>query len=231
MPKDKNKDKAKAKQHEKPGKKDKDKDKKRHKAKSSIKVSASATGSPTLEPALDVPQLPPFRDRQRALKNSYKDDPSLAKQVSAVYSVTPSDAETGKVRIAIENEGGIAIDIGAHSSVGGTEDTGCSGDYFLASLAACYEITLRLVAAASRIELHKVDLRVEGDWDARGTLGMSPDVPVGFTGIRIIVDVDASGPADRIEKLPALTERYCVVSQTLKNPPQVDIRCNLAPAV
>jgi uncharacterized OsmC-like protein len=221
MPKDKSK-----KKHDK----DTPKKKSLRKGKSGKKSELRTMLEPeSLAPEIIIPEQPPFRDRQRALKNAYKDDPVLAKQVSAVYSVTPDDAETGKVRIAIENEGGISIDIGAHHSVGGTEDTGCSGDYFLASLAACYEITLRLVAAASRIELHRVDLRVEGDWDARGTLGMAPDVPVGFTGIRIIVDVDASGPEDRIAKLPALTERYCVVSQTLKQPPQVEIRCNLAP--
>jgi uncharacterized OsmC-like protein len=222
MPKDKN---TKKKKHDK----DTSKKQAKHTGKSGKKSELLKVHEPEIiAPEIIVPELPPFRDRQRALKNAYRDNPALARQVSAVYSVTPDNAGTGKVRIAIENEGGISIDIGAHSSVGGTEDTGCSGDYFLASLAACYEITLRLVAAASRIELHKVALRVEGDWDARGTLGMAQDVPVGFTALRIIVDVDASGPEDRIATLPALTERYCVVSQTLKQPPQVEIRCNLA---
>jgi uncharacterized OsmC-like protein len=169
----------------------------------------------------------PFKDRQRALKSAYRDDPGRAKQTTVVHSVTPADAETGKVRIAVDNDSGVEVDIGAHVSVGGTEDTGCSGDYFLASLAGCYEVTLRLVAAASKIEINRLDLRVEGDWDARGTLGVDRDVPVGYTAIRIIVDLDAEGPADRIAKLPELTERYCVVSQTLKTPPTVEISCNV----
>ncbi len=166
---------------------------------------------------------PPFRERQRTLKNAYKIHGGLGKQVSAVRSVTPNDAETGKVRIAIGNPAGIELDIGAHVSVGGTDDVGCSGDYFLASLAGCYEITLRLVAAASKVTINRLDLRVEGDWDARGTLGMGSDIPVGYTDIRILVDLDADGPEDRLADLAELTEQYCVVSQTLKNPPKVEI--------
>ena len=164
-----------------------------------------------------------FRDRQRTLKGAYKIHGGLGKQVTAVYSVTPDDAETGKVRIAIDNASGVEVDIGAHVSVGGTEDTGCSGDYFLASLAGCYEVTLRLVAAASKLTINRLDLRVEGDWDARGTLGMDPEVPVGYTDIRILVDLDVEGPEERIAKLGELTERYCVVSQTLKTPPKVEV--------
>ncbi|MDQ3613765.1 MAG: OsmC family protein [Chloroflexota bacterium] len=164
-----------------------------------------------------------FRDRQRTLKNAYKIHGGLGRQTSAVHTVTPPDADTGKVRIAIDNPAGIEVDIGAHVSVGGVEDVGCSGDYFLASLAGCYEITLRLVAAASKVTINRIDLRVEGDWDARGTLGMSPEIPVGFTDIRILVDLEADGPEDRLVKLAELTEQYCVVSQTLKHPPRVEI--------
>jgi uncharacterized OsmC-like protein len=178
---------------------------------------ATSEASPT------GPESPSFRDRQRALKNSYRENPESAKQVSAVKSVTPDNAETGKVRIAIENDASVTIDVGAHHSVGGTEDVACSGDYFLASLAACYEITLRLVAAASKITINHLTLRVEGDWDASGTLGLDPEVPVGFTAIRILVELDAEGTEDRLANLAELTERYCVVSQTLKNPPQIEI--------
>jgi uncharacterized OsmC-like protein len=177
-----------------------------------------------------APELPPFRDRQRALKTSYRENPALAKIVSAVRSVTPDDADAGKVRIAIENEAGVTLDVGAHVSVGGIEDAGCSGDYFLASLAACYEITLRLVAAASRITINRLDLRVEGDWDARGTLGIDPDVAVGFTGLRVLVDLDATGPEERLAQLQELTERYCVVSQTLRKPPEVTVSFTAASA-
>lgn len=164
-----------------------------------------------------------FKDRQRALKNAYRDDPAQARQTTVVHSVTSADAETGKVRIAVDNASGVELAVGAHVSVGGDEDTPCSGDILVASLAACYEITLRLVAAASKITINRLDLRVEGDWDARGTLGVDKEVPVGFTAIRVIVDLDAEGPEERIAKLPELTERYCVVSQTLKTPPTVEV--------
>jgi uncharacterized OsmC-like protein len=163
-----------------------------------------------------------FKERQRALKDAYKEQPELGKQLTVVHSVTPHDAETGKVRIAIDGPAGVVVDIGAHVSVGGTEDTGCSGDFLLASLAGCYEVTLRLVAAASKVTINRLDLRVEGEWDARGTLGF-PDVPVAYTAIRILVDLDADGPEERIARLAELTERYCVVSQTLKTPPTVEI--------
>ena len=179
--------------------------------------------------AVDAQRVP-FKDRQRELKNAYREDPGRAKQTTVVHSVTPPDAETGKVRIAIDSEAGVEIDIGAHVSVGGTDDTGCSGDYLLASLAGCFEVTLRLVAAASKITINRLDLRVEGDWDARGTLGIDREVPVGYTAIRITVDLDAEGPEDRIAKLPELTERYCVVSQTLKTPPSVEISWSSASA-
>jgi uncharacterized OsmC-like protein len=162
-----------------------------------------------------------FKSRQRALKTAYADTPSAAKQTTAVYSVTPIDVETGKVRIAIDNSSAVEIDIGAHVSVGGTEDIGCSGDYFLASLAGCYEVTLRLVAAALKVTINRLDLRVEGDWDARGTLGVDKDVPVGYSEIRVMVDADLDGPEDRLTRLGELTERYCVISQTLKTPPRV----------
>ncbi len=165
----------------------------------------------------------PFKDRQRALKDAYRESPELGRQVTVVHSVTPEDAEIGKIRIAIDGESGAVFDVGAHRSVGGTEDTPCSGDVLLASLAACYEVTLRLVAAASKVTINRLDLRVEGEWDARGTLGVDRDVPVGYTAIRVLVDLDADGPEDRIAKLAELTERYCVVSQTLKTPPKVEI--------
>jgi uncharacterized OsmC-like protein len=199
------------------------KDKDKGKAKDKDEKKGKKQGKSKKELKQLAVELPPFRDRQRVLKSSYREQPDLAQIVSAVRSVTPADADSGKVRIAIESEAGVELDIGAHASVGGLDDVGCSGDYFLASLAACYEITLRLVAAASRITIESLELRVEGDWDARGTLGIDPDVPVGFTALRVIVDLKASGDEDRLAKLPELTEKYCVVSQTLRNPPAVHI--------
>lgn len=172
-----------------------------------------------------------FRSRQRSVKEAYKSEPELARQVSVVHSVTPTDAETGKVRISVDGNAGTVFEVGAHVSVGGTDDVPCSGDIFLASLAACYEITLRLVAGAYGITINRLDLRVEGDWDARGTLGLDSEVPVGFTAIRMEVNLDADGPEDRIARLPNVAERYCVVSQTLLDAPSLDIRFNSGQAI
>src|SRR5687768_1558239 len=101
--------------------------------------------------------LPSFRDRQRTLKNTYREDSAQAAQVTTVHSVTPAGSEPGKVRIAIDSPAGVELDVGAHLSVGGDELTACSGDMFLASLAACYEITLRLVASASKITINRLE--------------------------------------------------------------------------
>jgi uncharacterized OsmC-like protein len=187
--------------------------------KKAKKVAATVAAGTVAE---DVP-VASFRNRQRALKDAYREDGSLARQVSAVYSVTPPDAEAGKVRIAIDSPAGVEIDIGAHASVGGTDDTGCSGDYLLAALAGCYEVTLRLVAAASGLTINRLDLRVEGDWDARGTLGLDRDVAVGLTGIRVLVNLEADGPEDRLARLETLADQFCVVTQTLVQPPQVEV--------
>lgn len=179
----------------------------------------TSNGSTTTE-ALDTQE---FKARQRKLKATYAESPELAKQTTVVHSVTPDDARVGKVRIAIDGVPGCEVDIGAHVSVGGTEDTGCSGDYFLASLAGCYEVTLRLVASSLGLTLNCVDLQVEGDWDSRGTLAVDKEAPVGYTAIRVIADVDAEGPERSLARLGELTERYCVVSQTLKTPPSVEV--------
>lgn len=167
------------------GKRDKTKS---GKSADKVKRNGKLNGKTDKLPAMSAGAIRPFPDRQRALKDAYRECPAQARQVSSVHSVTPPGGETGKVRIAIENKAGVVVDIGAHHSFGGIEDVGCSGDYFLASLAGCYEVTLRLVAAASKLTINRLDLRIDADWDARGTLGLDLNVPVGFTSIRIVVD-------------------------------------------
>jgi uncharacterized OsmC-like protein len=99
---------------------------------------------------------------------------------------------------------------------GGEGDLACSGDLLLASLAACQEITLRMVAAAMGIELRDVDVTIEGDLDFRGTMGIDAETPVGFQQIRSIVRFDADAPPERLQRLAARAERYCVVGATLR---------------
>lgn len=163
-----------------------------------------------------------LRERQAALKQGYRDDPGSAKLTTLVHSVTGSGPDPRRVKIAIDGPAGTVLEVGAHTAVGGDDDLPCSGDIFLASLAACQEITIRLVAAAMGLELRRLDVRVEGDWDVRGTLAVDREVPVGYSAIRIIADIDTDAPQDQIDRLLKSSERYCVVSATLHNPPTIE---------
>lgn len=157
----------------------------------------------------------------------YRSDPATAAQTTVVRSVTAGDADVGAVAIAVEGDSGFRIEIGAHHSVGGDPALPCSGDVFLTAYLACYEITLRLVAQAMNIPLHRVELRMEGDWDARGTLALDREVPVEYTAIRLLVDVDTTADEGQVARLLKSTERYCVVGSTLKHPPAVEIQANV----
>jgi len=168
-----------------------------------------------------------FRTRQAGLKQAYRDDPALGRQVTVVRSVTGDDPSPGKVAITVEGESGFTVEVGAHHSVGGEPALPCSGDLFLASYAACYELTLRLVAQAMSIPLRGLDLRVEGDWDARGTLALDREVPVGYTAIRITVAAETDAAEDQVARLLKSAERYCVVGATLKQPPTVEIEARI----
>lgn len=168
-----------------------------------------------------------LRERQSELKAAYREDPDSALLTSSVTSVTEDGQDPRRVRIAVDGPSGMVLDIGAHPGVGGFEDVPCSGDIFLASLAGCQELTLRLVAAALSLPIHKLAVRVEGDWDVRGTLGTRRESPVGFTDLRVTIDLETEGAPDRIERLLASAEQFCVVGATLKNPPEVVINANV----
>ena len=99
---------------------------------------------------------------------------------------------------------------------GGEGDLACCGDLLLASLSACQEFTLRLVAAAMGIKLENVEVNIEGDLDFHGTMGIDPETPVGFQQIRTSVRFDADAPPDRLQRLAERAERYCVVGATLR---------------
>ena len=160
-----------------------------------------------------------LREKQAPLKARYEADPESAKLTITVRSSTTGDDPT---RVAIQTENGEhEWTAGAHPMAGGEDDLACSGDLLLASLAACQEITLRMVAAAMGIRLEKVELTVEGDLDFRGTMGLDPETPVGFTDIRTRIAITADAPADRLERLAQRAERYCVVASTLHQPPTI----------
>ncbi len=162
---------------------------------------------------------PTLRERQAPLKARYEADPASARLTIAVRSATEGD---DPMRCRIATAAGAdptTWDVGAHAMAGGTDELACSGDLLLASLAACQEITLRMVAAAMNIPLQKVEVTVEGDLDFRGTMGLDPATPVGFDQIRTVIDVVADAPPDRLERLAQRAERYCVVASTLRHPP------------
>lgn len=163
-----------------------------------------------------------IRERQAPIKERFAADPASAKITIAVQSVTEGGDPT-RVKLAAESNPNWTWDASAHPLAGGEGALPCSGDIFLASLAACQEITLRMVAAAMGIELKKVDLRVEGDMDFQGTMGTDPETPVGFQTIRVLIDIEADAPADRLERLAQRAERYCVIASTLRTPPSMEL--------
>lgn len=162
-----------------------------------------------------------LRERQAPLKARFQADPESAKATMRVLSSTQGSDPT-RVQIRTVDGGDTPIgqwDVGAHLMAGGDGELPCSGDLFLASLAACQEITVRMVASAMGITLDTLEVMVEGDMDFRGTMGVDRDTPVGFTAVRTNIRVVADAPADRLERLVQRAEQYCVVSSTLKNPP------------
>lgn len=168
---------------------------------------------------------PTLRERQAPLKARYEADPETAKFTTVVQSVTEGDDPT-RVRIATATGVGpggeeIAWDAEAHPYAGGTGELACSGDLLLASLAACQEVTLRMVATAMGITLNDVEVRVEGDMDFRGTMGVDPETPVGYQAIRTKIRLKADAPEDRLQRLIQRAERYCVVNATLRQSPEL----------
>ena len=171
---------------------------------------------------------PTLRERQAPLKARYESDPESAKLTITVRSTTDGTDPT-TVKISTDAGGGVDWDVGAHPYAGGEGDLACSGDVLLASLAACQEITLRMVAAAMGITLDAVEVTVEGDMDFRGTMGIDADTPVGFQRIRTVVKISADTPADRLERLFQRAERYCVVNSTLRNSPVIETEFSAGP--
>src|SRR5688572_27650430 len=117
--------------------------------------------------------------------------------------------------------GKVLVEAGLHPATGGDGSLVCSGDMLLQALVACAGVTLRAVATALGIELRDAVISAEGDLDFRGTLGVSKEVPVGFQAIRLRFQLDTEATSEQLDTLLRLTERYCVVLQTLQKPPRV----------
>jgi uncharacterized OsmC-like protein len=157
-----------------------------------------------------------LRALQQPLKDAYRSDPA-----SAVITLR-ARGELGAEEVSCSVETGQALAVaGLHPATGGDGTLACSGDMLLQALVACAGVTLRAVATSLGIAVAGGTVRAEGDLDFRGTLAVAKDAPVGFTAIRLNFDIDTHATADQLDTLLRLTERYCVVYQTLSRPAQL----------
>jgi uncharacterized OsmC-like protein len=150
-----------------------------------------------------------LKDLQAPLKEKYREQPA-----SAIITLTA----TGKIGEGISckvETGKKIVEAGLHPATGGTGMLACSGDMLLEALVACAGVTLRAVSTAIGVEINDGTIKAEGDLDFRGTLGVSKEAPVGFKAIRLNFMLDTSATAEQLQSLEKLTERYCVVYQTL----------------
>jgi uncharacterized OsmC-like protein len=159
-----------------------------------------------------------LRGRQAPLKARYREEPSAATVVLKAEGQLDTEALTCKVET-----GRALVEAGLHPATGGSGSFACSGDMLLEALVACAGVTLNAVATSLGIPVRGGTVRAEGELDFRGTLAVSKETPVGFKNIRLILDLDTDADAEQIATLTRLTERYCVIYQTLKNPPALEI--------
>src|SRR5882672_9805769 len=159
-----------------------------------------------------------LRAMQAPFKARYRDAPE-----SAVITLK-AEGEIGEATLTCKVETGRAlVEAGLHPATGGSGLDACSGDMLLEALVACAGVTLKAVATALDLTLRRGTVTAEGDLDFRGTLGVAKDAPVGFRAIRLRFDLDTDASAEQKKKLIELTERYCVVLQTIRNAPAVEV--------
>lgn len=159
-----------------------------------------------------------LRALQAPLKQQYRNDPG-----KAVVTLRASGSLGGPGVSCRVETGRALVEAGLHPATGGTGLQACSGDMLLEALAACAGVTLRAVATALEIPVRGGSIDVEGDLDFRGTLAVSKEVPVGFQAIRVRFRLESDATPEQLETLRKLTERYCVVLQTLRSPPVVSL--------
>ena len=164
-----------------------------------------------------------LRSLQAPLKAQYRERPETAlvtlRAEGRVGENVTCKIETGKAR----------VQAGLHPATGGDGQSACSADMLLEALVGCAGVTLRAVATALGIPLRDATIRAEGDLDFRGTLGVAKDIPVGFKQIRLHFDLDTDASEEQRANLIRLTERYCVVYQTLSQSPKIAVSHRVAP--
>lgn len=157
-----------------------------------------------------------LRAKQAPLKQQYRDKPATA--------LIPAHAEgtldLNDVAIKVRSWHG-DVTAGLHKAGGGSGELACSADMLLEAMVACAGVTLRAVATAMGVTIRSGKVSADGIWDARGTLGVDRAAPVGLTEVTLRFDVDCDADAAKLERMIQTTERYCVILQTLKNPPKL----------
>jgi uncharacterized OsmC-like protein len=158
-----------------------------------------------------------LRSLQKPLKDRYRNDPG-----SSRITLRAKGAQTDAPISCSVDIGRAIYQAEAHKGVGGAGAGACSGDLLLGALAACAQITCQMVAAAMGVPTERIEVTVEGDLDLRGTLGISKDLPVGFESIHLLFDIAApKATPEQLRSLREKTEQYCVVMQTLMQPPKL----------
>jgi uncharacterized OsmC-like protein len=159
-----------------------------------------------------------LRALQAPLKARYRENPDSAKIPARAEAVL----DVSEIACAVPVWHG-STTAGLHPAAGGSGEQACSADMLLEALAACAGVTLRAVATAMGISLRSARVVANGTWDARGTLGVDKMAPVGLTDISLRFEIDSDAEPAKLERLVATTERYCVIFQTLKNPPVLSV--------
>lgn len=158
-----------------------------------------------------------LRALQAPVKERYREDPNTAmitlRAEGRIGDGVTCNVQTGKA----------LVEAGLHSATGGNGLSACSGDMLLEALVACAGVTLSAVATALNIQLRDAAIRAEGDLDFRGTLGVSKEVPVGFQRLRLQFDLNTDASEEQLATLLRLTERFCVVYQTLRHSPEIEV--------
>jgi uncharacterized OsmC-like protein len=158
-----------------------------------------------------------LRSLQAPIKERYRRQPDTA------LITLRAEGRIGEGVTCKLDTGKALVKAGLHPASGGDGLSACSGDMLLEALVACAGVTLSAVATALNIQLRDAKIRAEGDLDFRGTLGVSKETPVGFQRIRLFFDLDSNATEEQLTKLIDLTERYCVIYQTLSQSPQIDV--------
>ena len=159
-----------------------------------------------------------LKEMQAPFKQRYRDEPEAA------VITLKAEGEIGEGVSCKVTTGQALIEAGLHPATGGSGLQACSGDMLLEALVACAGVTLNAVATALEIPLRAGRVYAEGDLDFRGTLGVAKDPPVGFKDIRLRFELDSDASADQLATLQKLTERYCVVYQTLRSAPDLEVQ-------